>query len=426
MSETFTASRFMPALRYRDLSAAIDWLCEAFGFEKHDVVTAVDGTIQRARLKFGREMILLLPVRNSDPLISRPAEEIGYERQSCYFIIDDPDEHCRHAKHAGAEVIEMMEYDDGGRGYSCRDLEGHMWNFVTYDSSLPPDISDDGPKLIPDDGVDASNARLGNEATSGRKITRPVIFTMVMGTVIAAALGGLWLVTSPQLLSKASALLGRASGAEGVRSQVTGRRHVDRLPANKTAGGAPTEQASKATVQPSAQPTSLSPALLTLGREKRDDGDEPPTRSTNEPAPKAVALDLPQVVPRIEATTAEAAQTSEKGDAKRKPIARNLPDAREPQLKAKQLAPEQKADSRLWNCEPTATGEVACKPPGKKRAVGDATAPTAPKAKLITAPPSNTPSSGKPQARTADLQVWDCQARPPTGEVICRPMGAAP
>ena len=130
-----TVSRFMPALRYRDLSAAIDWLCRAFGFEGHDVVTAVDGTILRARLRFGSELILLLPVRTSHPPVSKPAEEIGYEMQSYYFIVDDPDEHCLNAKEAGAEVIEITEYDDGGRGYSCRDPEGHIWNFVTYDSS---------------------------------------------------------------------------------------------------------------------------------------------------------------------------------------------------------------------------------------------------------------------------------------------------
>jgi uncharacterized glyoxalase superfamily protein PhnB len=31
--------RIIPALRYRNAGAAIDWLCKAFGFEKKMVVT---------------------------------------------------------------------------------------------------------------------------------------------------------------------------------------------------------------------------------------------------------------------------------------------------------------------------------------------------------------------------------------------------
>jgi uncharacterized glyoxalase superfamily protein PhnB len=27
--------------------------------------------------------------------------------------------------------------DYGGRGYSCRDSEGHLWNFGTYDPWAP-------------------------------------------------------------------------------------------------------------------------------------------------------------------------------------------------------------------------------------------------------------------------------------------------
>ena len=35
---------------------------------------------------------------------------------------------------AGARiVIDIKDEDHGGRGYSCRDPEGHLWNFGTYD-----------------------------------------------------------------------------------------------------------------------------------------------------------------------------------------------------------------------------------------------------------------------------------------------------
>jgi uncharacterized glyoxalase superfamily protein PhnB len=45
------------ALRYRNAPAAIDWLCQVFGFEKQLVVPDDDGTILHAQLGFGNGMI---------------------------------------------------------------------------------------------------------------------------------------------------------------------------------------------------------------------------------------------------------------------------------------------------------------------------------------------------------------------------------
>ena len=54
--------------------------------------------------------------------------------QSVYVIVDDADAHCVRAKAAGAEIIKDVEDQDyGGRLYSCRDREGHLWSFGTYD-----------------------------------------------------------------------------------------------------------------------------------------------------------------------------------------------------------------------------------------------------------------------------------------------------
>lgn len=43
-----TKATVIPTLRYRDTSAAIEWRCNTFGFEKHLVVTNADGTIAHA------------------------------------------------------------------------------------------------------------------------------------------------------------------------------------------------------------------------------------------------------------------------------------------------------------------------------------------------------------------------------------------
>ena len=137
-----TASRLAPAgavipcLRYRHAPAAIEWLCEAFGFRKHLVVPGENGTIAHAQLAFGTGMIMLGSVYDSGygKLIKQPDQIGGAETQTAYVIVADPDAHYARAKAAGAEIIlDIKDEDYGGRGYTCRDPEGHVWNFGSYD-----------------------------------------------------------------------------------------------------------------------------------------------------------------------------------------------------------------------------------------------------------------------------------------------------
>lgn len=126
----------IPALRYGDAAAAIEWLCKAFGFEKHLVVPGENGTIVHAQLVLGDAMVMLGSARNNDYgwLSALPKEIGGKVTQSAYMIVPDADAHYRRAKAAGAEIVlDIKDEDYGGRGYSCRDPEGHLWNFGTYD-----------------------------------------------------------------------------------------------------------------------------------------------------------------------------------------------------------------------------------------------------------------------------------------------------
>jgi uncharacterized glyoxalase superfamily protein PhnB len=133
-----TRSSVIPVLRYREASAAIEWLCEAFGFEKNLVVSNEDGTIAHAQLSFRNGMIMLgsVPKNETDfgRLMKQPDEIGGAETQSAYVIVEDADAVYARAKAAGARiVIEIKDEDYGGRGFSCYDLEGHLWSFGTYD-----------------------------------------------------------------------------------------------------------------------------------------------------------------------------------------------------------------------------------------------------------------------------------------------------
>jgi len=133
-----TRATVIPCLRYRDAHAAIDWLCVNFGFKKRLVVPNEDGTIAHAQLSFGNGMIMLGSVLEAETesgrLIKQPDEVGGAVTQSAYVVVSDADAVYTRAKAAGAEiVIDLRDEDYGGRGFSCRDLEGHIWSFGTYD-----------------------------------------------------------------------------------------------------------------------------------------------------------------------------------------------------------------------------------------------------------------------------------------------------
>jgi uncharacterized glyoxalase superfamily protein PhnB len=128
-------SAVVPVMRYRNLPAAIEWLCRAFGFEKHRLTVCNKGAIQFAQLTFGTAMIMVSSVRASafDKFLRQPDEVGGAETQACYFFVADARAHCARAKVAGAEIVlNVQRTANGGCSYSCRDPEGHLWNFGTY------------------------------------------------------------------------------------------------------------------------------------------------------------------------------------------------------------------------------------------------------------------------------------------------------
>jgi uncharacterized glyoxalase superfamily protein PhnB len=125
----------VPAFHYRDARGAIDWLCRVFGFERHAVYNADDGGIAHAELVFGNGMIMLGTAHDGEyGRLVRAPSEAGGVTQSSYLIVADVDAHYARAVAAGAEiVIDIKDEDYGGRGYTARDPEGHVWTFGSYD-----------------------------------------------------------------------------------------------------------------------------------------------------------------------------------------------------------------------------------------------------------------------------------------------------
>jgi uncharacterized glyoxalase superfamily protein PhnB len=124
-----------PALLYHNAPDAIDWLCRAFGFEKKLVVPGDNGTIAHATLRYGNGLLMLSSAEsNAYRHLQKSPREAGIGTCTICVVVTDPDAHCARARAAEAEIVlEIEDKPYGGRGYSARDPEGHLWHFGSYD-----------------------------------------------------------------------------------------------------------------------------------------------------------------------------------------------------------------------------------------------------------------------------------------------------
>ncbi len=135
------------AVRYADAAKAISFLVDAFGFTRHAVHTAPDGSVGHAELRLGTGVLMLGSSGAADP--ANPWSQVS---AGVYVAVPDTDAHHARAVAAGAEIVRPLETTSyGSREYSARDLEGHLWAFGTYNPS-PDGAPDFFPGLRYDDG----------------------------------------------------------------------------------------------------------------------------------------------------------------------------------------------------------------------------------------------------------------------------------
>ncbi len=135
----------------------IDWLCDTFGFEKQMVIPNEDGTIAHSQLTFGSGMIMVGSVKKAESKwgaqIKQPDEIGRFETQSPYVVVDNVDALYERAKAAGAEILmEITDQDYGSRDFICRDPEGHLWSFGTYDPWPKAGLTRPAPAKLPRNG----------------------------------------------------------------------------------------------------------------------------------------------------------------------------------------------------------------------------------------------------------------------------------
>ena len=141
-------TRFSSSIFYSDAAAAIDWLCDAFGFEVRLKVEGENGRIEHSELIYGDGIIMVgQESPDSDKAWKRamrsPRSLDGAATQSLMFYVDDAAAHCAHARSRGARIVEEPAVHDYGddywsdRSYGALDPEGHLW-WITQRLRNPP------------------------------------------------------------------------------------------------------------------------------------------------------------------------------------------------------------------------------------------------------------------------------------------------
>lgn len=123
-----------PTLRYRDAIAALDFLVDAFGFERAAVLVSDDGAeVLHAELRWplgGGVMV------GSDRDTPGWPQRAGHA--ATYVVTDEPDVLFARARRAGAQVLrDLRDESYGSRGFVVRDPEGNLWSFGTYAGEQP-------------------------------------------------------------------------------------------------------------------------------------------------------------------------------------------------------------------------------------------------------------------------------------------------
>jgi len=133
--------RISSSLFYDDAATAIDWLCNAFGFEVRLKIQGDGGRIEHSELTFGDGLIMVGNTggrsgRATPVPCKSPRSLGGANTQALCVFVDDADAHCQRAKAAGAKIVEPPTTHDYGEDhwtdctYRAEDLEGHTWWFM--------------------------------------------------------------------------------------------------------------------------------------------------------------------------------------------------------------------------------------------------------------------------------------------------------
>jgi uncharacterized glyoxalase superfamily protein PhnB len=126
-------STIIPCLSYRDADAMIAWLGTNLGFTAEAVHHDDAKQVVHAEIAYRGGMLMLgsAGVGQLDGFLAAPSE--GRATQSIYVVTEDVNAIHDRVMAAGAEIlIALKDEDYGGRSFTFRDPEGHVWTIGSY------------------------------------------------------------------------------------------------------------------------------------------------------------------------------------------------------------------------------------------------------------------------------------------------------
>jgi uncharacterized glyoxalase superfamily protein PhnB len=125
-NRTMPPSTVIPELTYDDVTEAIEWLCEKFGF-----VERWRAGDHRAQLSIGNGTVAITEPRTSNV---RPGP------RDIMVRVQDAAGHCERARARGATILrEPRDFPYGERQYTAEDLGGHHWTFSQSIADVAPE-----------------------------------------------------------------------------------------------------------------------------------------------------------------------------------------------------------------------------------------------------------------------------------------------
>ena len=121
--------RRISILVYADLEAAYRYLVRVFALGPGELTRDDDGTVVHGVVQAGDGEVWLHSESEKFGLAS--PQRLGAATATTAVLVDDVDEHHRHAVSQGATVrYPPVDQPYGFREYSATDLEGHLWSFM--------------------------------------------------------------------------------------------------------------------------------------------------------------------------------------------------------------------------------------------------------------------------------------------------------
>jgi uncharacterized glyoxalase superfamily protein PhnB len=129
VNRSMPRSTVIPVLAYEDVEAAVDWLCETFGFAER-----WRAGNHRAQLAVGDGAVVVTEQRRG---AGDAPEAAGH---SVMVRVEDANRHHERARGRGARILQPpADYPYGERQYTVEDLGGHRWTFSESIADVAPE-----------------------------------------------------------------------------------------------------------------------------------------------------------------------------------------------------------------------------------------------------------------------------------------------